>query len=154
MKRIRKTDQGYSLYEILVVLLILGLTVVLTLPGALEGLVNFQEKDYDRECEMIYYQILQFQNDAMMDGCERRLRFLKDDLKCSWIKKDRELAQEIIAIKEVKFTGAYTDGKVLVLYPSGTVSRGGTLALRNRKNEDQFKSIIVQVGNGRIYLEE
>ncbi len=154
MKIVKKRNQGYSLYEVLVVLLILGLSLVIILPGQIEGRLKFQEKEFERECELVYYQILQFQNDAMMDGCERRLRFMKNNLKCTWRTKNATLGEETLAIKQVKFTGAYTDGKVLVLYPTGTVSRGGTLALRNRENEDQFKSIVVQVGNGRIYLEE
>ncbi len=135
-------------------MLILGISMVVILPGQLMGRASFQEKEFERECEMVYYQILQFQNDAMMDGCQRRLRFFGNFIRCSWTKKNKKADQEIIFIKEIDFSGAFTVNSILALHPNGTVSKGGKLVMTNKKNKDQVKNIIVQVGNGRIYLED
>ena len=151
--KLENNNRGYSLYEVVVVLLILGITMAVILPGEIFGRASFQKKAFERECEAVYYEILQFQNDTMMDGCQRQLRFLNNYTKCNWKNKDNETVQELIPIKEIEFSGAFTTGNnILTLYPSGTVSMGGTTVLRNKKNKQQVKKIVVQVGNGRIYL--
>lgn len=154
MKRqIKINNKGYSLYEVLVVLVILGIMVALIIPGEIKGRNKFLEKEFERECELVYFEILQYQNDAMMDGCRRQLRFLDSKITCLWT-KDKVNYQEVLTFDHLFFTGNFTTGnRGLSLYAIGTVSEAGVLSLNN-KNGQQIKKITVQVGNGRIYLEE
>lgn len=146
-------NRGYSLYEVLIVLLILGVTTAIVLPGEISGRAGFQEQAFARECQDVYYQILQYQNDAMMDGRRRQLRYFNWGIYSTWT-KNGELHKEIIPSENILFSWRFPGPNRLSLYASGTISKGGTLVMTNIKNEQQVKKIVFQIGNGRIYLEE
>jgi len=146
-----RKKEGYTLLELLVSLSILALLTVTLLGTGFNSRDAFSDSAYDAECEKILYALLQYQNEAIMDGYRRQVRFLDDGMRVVWTKNGVSQTEQI-AVKTLRFTGSYTGATALNLYGHGTVSQGGTINLTSLSGD--VKRIVVQVGNGRIYLDE
>lgn len=142
---------GYTLLELLVTLSILSLLTVTLVGTGFNGHTAFSDTAYEAECEKILYALLQYQNEAIMDGYRRQVRFLDDNMRVVWTKNGLSRV-ETIDVKTLRFTGSYSGATTLNLYGHGTVSQGGTVNLTSLTG--RVKRIVVQVGNGRIYLDE
>lgn len=143
--------EGYTLLELIVCLSILSLMTVSMLTVGFGGSENGSEAAYHAECDKILYTLLQYQNEAMMDGYRRQIRFLEHGMQISWT-KDKVNHKVYIPVETLSFSGSYTGATALYLYQHGTVSMGGTVNLTS--STGTVKKIIVQIGNGRIYLNE
>ena len=149
----QKADQmphGYTLLELVVTLSVLSLLTVTMAGLGLGGHEQLSENAFAAECEKILYTLLQYQNEAIMDGCPRKIRFLDKRLYVTWT-KDGISHQELIPVETLYFSGDYRESS-LTLKGSGTVSAGGTVNLTGPGGI--VRKIIVQPGNGRIYLDE
>lgn len=145
-----RTD-GYTLLELLVSLAVLSLLTVTLLSTGFTSKDSFSDAAYKAECQKILYALLQYQNEAIMDGYRRQVRFQEDAMMVIWT-KDGISQMEIIPVKTLTFTGDYRGASPLRLYEHGTVSQGGTVYLNGFNGV--VRKIVVQVGNGRIYLDE
>lgn len=143
-------QRGYTLLELVVTLSVLSLLTVTIAGLGLGGHEQLSENAFAAECEKILYTLLQYQNEAIMDGCPRKIRFLDKRLYVTWT-KDGIPHQELIPVETLCFSGAYRESP-LTLKGSGTVSAGGTVNLTGPGGI--VRKIIVQPGNGRIYLDE
>lgn len=146
-----KGQRGFTLIELVVTLSILSL---LTVSGVAVVLGNHQkvtQKAFDAECEKILYTVLQYQNEAIMDGYRRQIRFQDKSIQIFWT-KDKVNHQVAVPVDTLCFSGSYTGSTALNLYGHGTVSKGGTIILTSQTGA--LRKITVQVGNGRIYLDE
>ncbi len=142
---------GFSLVELLVSLAVLSLMTLALFNTGFSNHETLSQTAYEKECEKIFYALLQYQNEAIMDGYRRQLRFLGDKVLIIWT-RDGVFHSEKINVKTMTFTGSYTGSAPLTLHQHGTVSAGGTLYLNGFNG--QVKKIVVQPGNGRIYLDE
>lgn len=146
-----KFKKGYTLLELIICLSILSLMTASMLTVGFGGSENISEAAYHAECDKTLYTLLQYQNEAMMDGYRRQIRFLEHGMQISWT-KDKVNHKVYIPVETLSFSGSYTGATALNLYEHGTVSMGGTVNLTS--STGTVKKIIVQVGNGRIYLNE
>lgn len=142
---------GYTLLELVVTLSVLSLLTVSMVSIGFGEKEKITENAFNAECEKILYALLQYQNEAIMDGCPRKIRFQDKGMYVNWT-KDSINHQLLIPVETLRFTGAYTEMSSLRLYGSGTVSTGGTVKLTS--SSGVVRKIIVQPGNGRIYLDE
>ncbi|MGL4607847.1 MAG: prepilin-type N-terminal cleavage/methylation domain-containing protein [Eubacteriaceae bacterium] len=146
-----KAQQGYTLVELIVTLSIF-LVIIFFLGSVSSNGMGGNESEFNRECESFLNIILQAQNDAMMDGAQRSIRFFPTRILVSYT-KDKINYQVSHFPKTFTITGTYlgsTSG--LGLTSNGTVSMGGTMNFQGSfKNGRQ---LIVQVGHGRIYLSD
>ncbi|WKY47116.1 hypothetical protein Q5O24_12200 [Eubacteriaceae bacterium ES3] len=148
-----KSENGYSIYELLVVLVILTGAVVFLTAGS-SGLQKGMEKRvFNQECEDVYYLILESQNQAMMDNAPRKLSFLSSGVYLVFT-KDRIVHSQLIKTDHINFSGNFFGAQSLTLYAAGTVSKGGKIIMTNRKYSDLTREITIQVANGRIYINE
>lgn len=150
-KKIFKSKNGYTILELLISLAVLSLLTVTMLTTAFGSNDKLSRAAYESECDKILFALLAYQNEAMMDGYRRQVRFLDGSVQVSWT-KDRVNHKVYLPVKTLTFSGDFTGAAVLNLYEHGTVSQGGTLYLTSL--EGIVKSIVVQVGNGRIYLDD
>lgn len=150
-KKIFRSKNGYTILELLISLSILSLLTVAMLTTAFGSNDKLSRSAYESECEKILFTLLEYQNEAIMDGYRRQVRFLDGGVQVSWT-KDRVNHKVYMPVKTLTFSGDFTGAAVLNLYEHGTVSRGGTLYLTSL--DGVVKSIVVQVGNGRIYLDD
>jgi|LGVF01.2.fsa_nt_gb prepilin-type N-terminal cleavage/methylation domain-containing protein len=151
VNQFRLGDNGYSLIEVLITLSILGMIGLLVV-GI--GFGNATEKDtiaFNQECEKTLYRLLEYQNEAIMDGVRRQVRFQENNMLILWT-KDKEVHRERIPVKNFSFSGTYMKNYPLMFYGHGTVSKGGTIYMKSKNGT--IRKIVVQVGNGRIYLDE
>lgn len=144
-------QRGFTLMELMVTLSILSLLTVSILTIGLGNQEKVTQTLFNAECEKTLYTLLQYQNEAIMDGYRRQVRFQEKSIRILWT-KDKVLHQVLIPVDTLSFSGAYTGTNALNLYGHGTVSQGGTVILTSQTGA--IKKIIVQVGNGRIYLDE
>jgi len=144
-------QRGYTLMELMVTLSIVSLLTVSMVSLNLGDQDRIGESAFNAESRQILYTLLQYQNEAMMDGCRRRIRFQDKSMLILWT-KDEVMHQVLIPVENVKFSGAYTGTNSLDLYPQGTVSKAGTVTLTSPTGAVRY--ITVQLGNGRIYLDE
>lgn len=144
-------NAGYTLMELLVSLAVLSLLTVFLYGTGFASRSSFNQNAYDAECDRILYALLQYQNEAIMDGYQRQVRFLSSGMQVIWTKNGVS-HRDFIAVETLTFTGDYTGAAVLRLYEHGTVSQGGTVYLTGANGV--VRKIVVQVGNGRIYLDE
>lgn len=144
-------QKGYTLLELMISLSIVSLLTVAMLTVGFGGSEKVTEAAYHEECEEVLHTILQYQNEAIMDGRERKVRFFEKEMRIGW-SEDDGYHQILIPVKTFAFSGGYIGTSGLILYGSGTVSKAGTLKLTSARGT--VKQLIVQVGNGRIYLNE
>jgi len=137
--------------ELVVTLAILSLLTVSMFSINLGGKEKIMERAFDEECKKTLYTLLQYQNEAIMDGNYRQVRFLDNGMQISWT-KDKVHHLVFIPSNTFSYTGSYTKESALNLYGHGTVSQGGTVNLISPVGVT--RKIIVQPGNGRIYLDE
>nr|WP_320026773.1 prepilin-type N-terminal cleavage/methylation domain-containing protein [uncultured Acetobacterium sp.] len=149
-KKILRSKNGYTIMELLISLSILSLLTVAMLTTAFGSGDRISKDAYESECEQILFTLLEYQNEAIMDGYRRQVRFLDGGVQVSWT-KDRVNHKVYVPVKTLTFSGDFTGAAVLNLYEHGTVSQGGTLYLTSL--DGAVKKIVVQVGNGRIYLD-
>jgi prepilin-type N-terminal cleavage/methylation domain-containing protein len=142
-------DKGYTLIELLISLAVILLLTVSML--SFGGAKNLKEEAFNSECQKVLYSLLEYQNEAIMDGYRRQVRFLNTGMLISWTKNSVH-HQVLIPVETLTFSGAFTGADALNLYGHGTVSRGGTITLNG--SQGLSKKIVVQIGNGRIYLDE
>lgn len=146
-----KRKAGFTLVELLVSLSILSLLTITLFSAGITGKDPFSDADYEAECEKILYALLQYQNEAIMDGYQRQVRFGDMGMQVIWT-KDGINYRDYIPVETLTFTGDYTGAAALRLHESGTVSQGGTVYLNGHNGV--VRKIVVQIGNGRIYLDE
>jgi len=151
MTRRLKSTHGFTLMELLVSLMVLSLLTVTLFSTGFANRNAFRQSAYEAECEMIFYALLEYQNEAIMDGCPRKVRIRKTEMQVFWT-KDEVTHRDYIPVKTLTFTGDYMDLSGLVLHQHGTVSKAGTVYLNGF--DGVVRKIVVQVGNGRIYLDE
>lgn len=146
--RIIRNRKGFTLIELIVTLSIFSLLV-----GSLSYLFigKVGRKGYDAECEEILNIILESQNEAIMDGVRRQLRFFENEMYVSYT-KDKVNYRRLVLVKTFKFTGTYIGGTALNLSPKGTISKAGTMNLNGFYGES--RQIVFQLGSGRIYFNE
>ena len=149
--KIVRSKNGYTIMELLISLSILSLLTIAMLTTAFSSGVNINKDAYESECEQILFTLLEYQNESIMDGYRRQVRFLDGSVQVSWT-KDRINHKVYVPVKTLTFSGDFTGAAVLNLYEHGTVSQGGTLYLTSL--DGVVKRIVVQVGNGRIYLDD
>jgi hypothetical protein len=137
--------------ELLVSLAVLSLLTAALYGNGFASRSSFNQDAYEAECDRILYALLQYQNEAIMDGYQRQVRFLGTGMQVIWTKNGVS-HRDFIAVETLTFTGDYTGAAVLRLYEHGTVSQGGTVYLNGTNGV--VRKIVVQVGNGRIYLDE
>lgn len=137
--------------ELLVSLSILSLLTVTLLSTGFTSRDPFSNAAYEAECEKILYALLQYQNEAIMDGYQRQVRFGDAGMQVIWT-KDGVNHRDYMPVETLTFTGDYTGATALRLYECGTVSQGGTVYLTGFNGV--VRKLVVQVGNGRIYLDE
>lgn len=142
---------GYTLMELLVSLSILSLLTVALLSAGFGNRDAFSEVAFEAECESILYALLQYQNESIMDGHRRQVRFRDDEMQVIWT-KDGVNYRSYIAVENLTFSGDYGGSTALNLYEHGTVAQAGTVYLTS--SNGVVRKIVVQVGNGRIYLDE
>lgn len=150
----KNSDQfksGYTLMELLVVLSILSLLTVAMVTIGFGEENKVTEKTFNDECEKILYTLLQYQNEAIMDGYRRQVRFQENGMQIIWT-RDKVTHRVFVPVDTFSFSGSYTGDTPLNLYGHGTVSQGGTVTLTGPLGS--VRKLIVQVGNGRIYLDE
>ncbi|MBC3803848.1 prepilin-type N-terminal cleavage/methylation domain-containing protein [Acetobacterium fimetarium] len=150
-KKSGRFQKGYTLLELVVTLSILSFLTVSMVSFGFGEKEKIAENAFNAECEKILYTLLQYQNEAIMDGCPRKIRFLDQGMQVNWT-KDSINHQTVIPVATFRFFGAYTGLSSLKLYGSGTVSTGGTVKLTSPSGS--VRKIIIQPGNGRIYLDE
>lgn len=150
-KNIIRLKNGYTIMELLISLAILSLLTVAMLTTAFGSGDSISKEAYESECEQILFTLLEYQNEAIMDGYRRQVRFLDGSVQVSWT-KDRVNHKVYLPVKTLTFSGDFTGAASLNLYEHGTVSQGGTLYLTSL--DGVVKKIVVQVGNGRIYLDD
>lgn len=146
-----RRNAGYTLMELLVSLAVLSLLTAALYGNGFASRSSFNQDAYEAECDRILYALLQYQNEAIMDGYQRQVRFLSTGMQVIWTKNGVS-HRDFIAVETLTFTGDYTGAAVLRLYEHGTVSQGGTVYLNGTNGV--VRKIVVQVGNGRIYLDE
>jgi len=151
VKKSGRFQNGYTLLELVVTLAILSFLTVSMVSFGFGEKEKISENAFNAECEKVLYTLLQYQNEAIMDGCPRKIRFLDKGMYVSWT-KDSINHQTVIPVATFRFSGAYTGMSSLKLHGSGTVSTGGTVKLTS--SSGSVRKIIVQPGNGRIYLDE
>ena len=150
-KQYLQDKNGYTLLELLVSLSILSLLTVTLFSTGFASKDLFSDAAYEAECEKILYALLQYQNEAIMDGYQRQVRFGDAGVQVIWT-KDGVNHRDYIPVETLTFTGDYTGATALRFYECGTVSQGGTVYLTSHNGV--VRKIVVQVGNGRIYLDE
>ena len=150
-KKSGRFQKGYTLLELVVTLSILSFLTVSMVSFGFGEKEKIAENAFNAECEKILYTLLQYENEAIMDGCPRKIRFLDQGMYVSWT-KDSINHQTMIPVTTLRFSGAYTGMSSLKFHGSGTVSTGGTVKLTSPSGS--VRKIIVQPGNGRIYLDE
>lgn len=146
-----KAVGGYTLLELLISLAILSLLTVTLLSTGFAGRDAFSETAYEAECEKILYALLQYQNEAIMDGWKRRVHFYDHGMQVIWT-IDGVVHRDYVAVETLTFDGSYTGAIDLILHEHGTVAQAGTVKLISKNGV--VRKLIVQVGNGRIYLDE
>ena len=144
-------EAGNTLLELMISLSILSLLTVTLLSTGFAGRDTFSETAYEAECEKILYALLQYQNEAIMDGYQRKVRFRDTGMQVIWT-IDGVIHRDYIPVETLTFSGDYTGEFELILHTHGTVSRAGTVNLTGKNGV--VRKIIVQLGNGRIYLDE
>ncbi len=137
--------------ELLVSLAVLSLLTLALYGTGFGNRSSFNQNAYEAECERVFYALLQYQNEAIMDGYQRQVRFLNTGMQVIWTKNGVS-HRDFIAVETLTFSGDYTGAAVLRLYEHGTVSQGGTVYLTGANGV--VRKIVVQIGNGRIYLDE
>jgi prepilin-type N-terminal cleavage/methylation domain-containing protein len=145
------SETGFTILELLVSLSILSLLTVTLLSTGFTSKDPFSDAACEAECEKILYALLQHQNEAIMDGYQRQVRFGKTAMQVIWTKAGVNY-RDYIPVETLTFTGDYTGAAALTLHQHGTVSQGGTVYLTGYNGV--VRKIVVQVGNGRIYLDE
>ncbi|MDO9491061.1 prepilin-type N-terminal cleavage/methylation domain-containing protein [Acetobacterium sp.] len=146
-----KAIAGYTLLELLISLSVLSLLTVMLFSTGFVGRDAFSETAYEVECEKILYALLQYQNEAIMDGWKRRVHFYDHGMQVIWT-IDGVVHRDYIPVETLTFDGSYTGAIDLILHEHGTVAQAGTVKLIS--NNGVVRKLIVQVGNGRIYLDE
>lgn len=146
-----KKETGYTLLELLVALAVLSLLTLTLLSTGFGGRDPLSQVAYEAECEEILYTLLQYQNESIMDGYRREVRFRDAGIQIIWT-INGVIHRDYIPVETMTFAGDYTAGDVLIFYDHGTVSRAGTLSLQGHNG--MIRKIIFQLGNGRIYLNE
>lgn len=146
-------DKGFTILELLVSLAILALLSLSLLdPGFFSRNAAFSQAAYEAECDKVFYTLLQYQNEAIMDGNRRQVRFLKNAFQVTWTIDTVNYIKRI-PVETLTFSGDFTSsGDALTFHGYGTVSRAGTLSLDGKNG--MVRKIVVQLGNGRIYLDE
>lgn len=142
---------GFTLIELMVTLAILSLLTVsvATIKGGHEEKVT--QAAFNAECATVLYTLLQYKNEAIMDGYRRQIRFFDKDIQINWT-KDHENKKIAIPLKTCTLSTSYAQGNPLLFKGVGTVSMGGTITLTSYTGA--IRIITIQVGNGRIYLDE
>ncbi|WP_311135818.1 prepilin-type N-terminal cleavage/methylation domain-containing protein [Acetobacterium paludosum] len=146
-----RAQNGFTIMELMVTLAILSLLTVTMFSINLSEKGKLTERAFNEECEKTLYTLLQYQNEAIMDGNYRQVRLLDNGMQISWT-KDKVHHIVFIPANTFSYTGSYTKEIALNLYGHGTVSQGGTVNLVSPIGVT--RKIIVQLGNGRIYLDE
>jgi len=146
-----RNETGYTLLELLVSISILALLTMTMISTGFASRERFSQVAYEEECDKVLYALLQYQNESIMDGYQRQVRFRDTGMQVIWT-KDGVNHRDYIPVETLIFTGDYTGTAPLRLYEHGTVSQGGTVYLTGFNGV--IRKLVVQVGNGRIYLDE
>ena len=137
--------------ELMVTLSILSLLTVSMVTISAGNPQKITRTAFDAECESILYTLLQYKNEAIMDGNRRQVRFFSNNILVNWT-KDHVSHQINIPLKTGTLSTSYLQTNPLQFKGFGTVSMGGTVTLTNVTGAKRV--ITFQVGNGRIYLNE
>lgn len=146
--------RGYTLAELLVVLCISGM--LLALGGIGFGKVAALEEQaaYNRECEMVLNEVLYHRDRTIMAGTAHgdRVRFFENRVYFGiYDAAKNDYVYTSAALNHTKLTG-YLRGKTLEFNPEGTVNIGGNLVFAGQTRKK--RTLIVQIGAGRIYLRD
>ncbi|MGD9474503.1 MAG: hypothetical protein AB7V37_05825 [Eubacteriaceae bacterium] len=148
-----KEKNGYSIYELLVVLVIMVSVLVFFTAGGSRLQKEIEKRAFNQDCETVYYLILDLQNDAMMDNARRKVSFFSGYVDVIY-SKDNVPYNWQVQTDHISYSGNFYGGNALTLYPAGTVSRGGRIIMTNPQYPELSRTITVQVANGRIYIDE
>ncbi|MDI3536983.1 MAG: hypothetical protein PWR12_1714 [Eubacteriaceae bacterium] len=155
MKTVKKLndENGYSIYELLVVLVIMVSVLVFFTAGGSRLQKESEKRAFNQDCETVYYLILDLQNDAMMDNARRKVSFLSSGVDVIYTKNHVSYNWQV-KTDHISYSGNFYGANALTLYPAGTVSRGGRIIMTNPQYPEFSRTITVQVANGRIYIDE
>jgi len=144
-------QSGFTLVELMVTLSILSLLTVSVLTIGFSNPQRITQAPFNAECETILDTLLQYKNEAIMDGYRRQVRFFENKILIIWTNENGP-GSDSIDLKTCKLSTSYVQINPLQLKGVGTVSMGGTVTLTSDTGTKRV--ITFQVGNGRIYLDE
>ncbi|MGV8907172.1 MAG: prepilin-type N-terminal cleavage/methylation domain-containing protein [Acetobacterium sp.] len=150
-KRSMSGQSGFTLVELMVTLAILSLLTASVFTIGFSNPQKITEASFNAECENVLYTLLQYKDEALMDGNRRQVRFFEKSILINWT-NDHVNHQVSIPLKTCKLSTSYLQTNPLQLKGVGTVSMGGTVTFTSDTGTKRI--ITFQVGNGRIYLDE
>jgi prepilin-type N-terminal cleavage/methylation domain-containing protein len=130
MKRSNNRNKGYTLIEVVVVVVIVSLLLGLSLNG-LYNLIQWSK--LNRAAAILSSELKNTQSRAFYEGVYYKLQFWPT-LDRYRIYKQTELVEDIILNDIDLFNSNFTDDN-LYFYPSGVPSMGGTVTLKNKRGK-------------------
>lgn len=130
MKRSNNRNKGYTLIEVVVVVVIVSLLLGLSLNG-LYNLIQWSK--LNKAAAILSSELKNTQSRAFYEGVYYKLQFLPS-LDKYRVYKQTELIDDIILENVDLFNSNFTDDNVY-FYPNGVPSMGGTVTLKNKRGK-------------------
>ncbi len=144
MKSRLRSESGFTLIEILVVVMILSLSVALSVPSIMRGLGRAGLKTTTKKMAA---SLKYSKNQALR---QRSVYYAKAAGKSLIILKAGSTKPDVVIPASTDTEVASKDGTAIAFYPGGG-SSGGTLKVMNSKN-DNFYTIKVEPSSGRVHI--
>lgn len=142
------TRQGYTLLEIIVVLVLIGILMSISIPS-IKIIRNIEEKE---EINIFRRDIISAKNKSITEGTIYILNIEAN-------KNSYNITNGGDIIKEVKFVHwqimpGNTFGNEIKFYATGSPNKGGSLELKNKKNKIIKLSVVPVTGKLNVYENE
>lgn len=143
--------KGFTLIEMIAVIAIVTLLLSIILINCNSWWRFVHKQNLQIQAREILQLLIVNKNNAMIDGCTRKVYFYKDKIYVQTI-ADSIITEIIVFKDDIKITSNTYYGKNLAFKPIGTVNQGGHITFENKNGEKI--TIVLQIGSGRIYLKE
>jgi len=130
MKRSTNHNKGYTLIELMVVVVIVSLLLGLGVSG-LDYLIQWNKLNVT--AGLLSSELKNIQSRAFYEGVYYKLQFLPSLDKYKIYKKT-ELIDDII-LKDIDLFNTNFTNNIIYFYPNGVPSMGGTITLKNKRGK-------------------